>query len=93
MEHEQGHLIEYRTLLKVWAALVVLTGLLVAVSRISAAHAAWAMLTISPLKAALVIYFFMHLKYEGLLLKTMVFTALFTFLTFIGLMFVDISFR
>lgn len=92
-EQEQGHTIEYPTLLKVWGALVVLTAALVAASRVSAAAAVWAMLVITPLKAALVLYFFMHLKYEKVLLKGMVFVALATLITFIGLLFLDISFR
>jgi cytochrome c oxidase subunit 4 len=92
-EQAQGHIIEYPTLFKVWATLVVLTGLLVAASRVSPAAAVWAMLFITPLKAALVLYFFMHLKYEKILLKTMVFVALSTLIIFIGMLFLDISFR
>ena len=92
-EQEQGHTIEYPTLLKVWATLVVLTGMLVAASRVSAAAAVWAMLVITPLKASLVLYFFMHLKYEKVLLKAMVFVALSTLVIFIGMLFLDISFR
>jgi len=45
------------------------------------------------LKAGLVFYYFMHLKYEGPLLKTMVFVALATLVVFIGMLFFDISFR
>jgi cytochrome c oxidase subunit 4 len=92
-EQEQGHTIEYPTLLKVWAALVVLTGLLVAASRVSPTAAVWAMLVITPLKASLVLYFFMHLKYEKILLKGMVFVALSTLVIFLALLFLDISFR
>jgi cytochrome c oxidase subunit 4 len=92
-EQEQGHTIGYPTLLKVWGALVALTAALVAASRVSAAAAVWAMLVITPLKAALVLYFFMHLKYEKILLKTMVFVALSTLVVFIGMLFLDISFR
>jgi len=93
MEHESGHVVEYATLIKVWAALVALTAFLVAASRLSSGAAAWAMLLITPVKAGLVLYFFMHLKYEKLLLKTMAFVALATLLTFIGMLFFDISFR
>jgi hypothetical protein len=35
----------------------------------------------------------MHLRYEGLLLKGMVLTALSTLLVFIGMLFLDIGFR
>ena len=93
MEREQGHILPYATLIKVWAVLVALTGVLVAASRLSSGAAVWAMLSITPLKAALVFYFFMHLKYEKLMFKAMVFTALSTLVTFIGMLFFDISFR
>ena len=42
-----------------------LTGLLVLLSRFGQSYAVWGLLTITPLKAGLVFYFFMHLKYEG----------------------------
>ncbi|MBI5240786.1 MAG: cytochrome C oxidase subunit IV family protein [Elusimicrobia bacterium] len=90
---EQGHTIEYPTLLKVWGALVLLTAALVGASRVSEAAAVWAMLALTPLKAALVLYFFMHLKYEKAVLKAMVFTALAVLIIFIGMLFLDISFR
>ncbi len=89
-----GHVIPDSTLFKVWVALIALTALLVLVSR--AFHDSLsvpAMLTITPLKAGLVFYFFMHLKYEGLLLKTMLFAALGTLLIFLGLLFSDVLFR
>jgi cytochrome c oxidase subunit 4 len=93
MERETGHVIEYGTLLKVWAGLVALTALLVALSLLSAQAAVWGLLTITPLKAGLVLYFFMHIKYEGMAIKTMVFAALSTLVIFIGMLFLDISFR
>jgi len=92
-EQAQGHIVEVPTLVKVWAALVLLTAALVAASRVSSGAAVWAMLIITPVKAALVLGFFMHLRYEKALLKGMVFTALATLVIFIGLLFLDISFR
>jgi cytochrome c oxidase subunit IV len=89
----QGHTVPYRTFVSVWAALVLLTGTLVLVSRLGQSLAVAAMLLITPLKAGLVFYFFMHLKYESALLKLMVFIALSTLLIFIALMFLDIPFR
>jgi cytochrome c oxidase subunit IV len=92
-EAEQGHVVSYRTFVLVWAALVLLTGALVLVSRLGQGLAVVAMLLITPLKAGLVLYFFMHLKYESAVLKLMVLIALFTLLMFIALMFLDIPFR
>jgi cytochrome c oxidase subunit IV len=92
-ESEQGHTVPYRTLVLVWAALVLLTATLVLFSRLAQSLAVAAMLLLTPLKAGLVFYFFMHLKYEGPLLKLIVFIALATLLVFIALMFLDIPFR
>ncbi len=92
-EHEQGHIIEYATLIKVWATLLVLTGALVVSSRLSSGAAVWAMLSVTPLKAGLVFYFFMHVKYETIVLKTMLFVALSTLVVFIGMLFFDIAWR
>jgi cytochrome c oxidase subunit 4 len=92
-ESVQGHAVPYRTFALVWAALVLLTGTLVLVSRLGQGLAVVAMLLITPVKVGLVFYFFMHLKYESAALKLMVFIALFILLVFIALMFLDIPFR
>jgi cytochrome c oxidase subunit 4 len=77
----------------VWAVLVALTTLLVLVSRTGQEAAVWGLMLITPLKAALVFYFFMHLRYEGLLLKAVVTVALGTLLIFFALLFSDVAFR
>jgi cytochrome c oxidase subunit 4 len=77
----------------VWAALVALTALLVLISHTGQGAAVWGLLLITPLKAGLVFYFFMHLKYEGLLLKGIVGVALGTLLIFFALLFADVAFR
>jgi cytochrome c oxidase subunit IV len=93
VEHPK-HVVSYRTYLTVWAALIALTGLLVVAGRFfHEALAVPAMLIITPLKAALVFYYFMHLKYEKTYIRGMVFTALATLTVFIGLLFFDISYR
>ncbi len=89
-----GHVLPYPTILCVWAFLIVLTAILVFVSKVyHDALSVAAMLTITPLKAGLVMYYFMHLKYEKPFLKSMVFVALATLTLFIGLIFLDISNR
>ena len=93
MEHERGHVVGYGTLVGVWAALIALTAILLAASLASPGAAAWAMLVVTPVKAGLVFYFFMHLKYERAFLKAMVFAALATLVVFIGMLFLDVSFR
>jgi cytochrome c oxidase subunit 4 len=94
IEADHGHIVPYSTLIKVWATLGTLTFVLTFISRtFPEALAVWAMLFITPLKAGLVFYFFMHLKFEGPMLKAMVFVALATLIIFIGMTFFDVSFR
>jgi cytochrome c oxidase subunit 4 len=50
----------------------------------------WAMLILTPIKAGLVFFFFMHLKYEKPLLKALVFMVLGLLTMVIGLLFFDI---
>ena len=96
MEHaeEHGHIVPYRTLVTVWLVLLFLTATLVFVSTVF--HdilAVPALLTITPLKAALVFFYFMHLKYEKPFLKGLVLLVLLVLIVFIGLTFMDISNR
>jgi len=94
-EHgEQGHIIPYRTLVIVWAALLSLTILTVAASRIDlGALNIWVALGIACSKSALVISFFMHMKYENRLFKIFLFIALTTLAVFIGFTFFDVLYR
>lgn len=82
----------YATFIGVWLALVVLTLALVGLSHVGLRAAVWGLLTITPIKAGLVLYFFMHLKYEEPLLKGIVFVALSTLLIFLILLFSDVAF-
>lgn len=82
----------YRTVIAVWLALVMLTGCLVLLSHFGLRAAVWGLLTITPVKAALVFYFFMHLRYEDPLLKGVMLVAITTLLIFLVLLFSDIAF-
>jgi len=91
---EHHHIIPYRTLAKVWLLLLFLTATLVFVS--TAYHdilSVPALLTITPLKAGLVFFYFMHLKYEKPFLKGLVLLVLVVLIVFIGLTFADIANR
>jgi cytochrome c oxidase subunit IV len=83
----------YGTFIAVWAALVALTGVLVLMSRVGQDYAVWGLLTITPIKAGLVFYYFMHLRYEGALLKGVLLITLGTLLIFFVLMFSDVAFH
>jgi cytochrome c oxidase subunit 4 len=90
----KGHIVPYRTLIGVWLILLLLTAVLVFVSKkYHEALSVAAMLTITPFKAGLVFYYFMHLKYEKPYLKGLVFITLALLTIFIAMIFLDISFR
>lgn len=87
------YIIPYRTYVLVWALLLLLTAALVLASRVSQAMAVGAMLVLTPIKAGLVFFFFMHLKYERPFLKGLVFLTLGLLTMVIGLLFLDILHR
>jgi cytochrome c oxidase subunit 4 len=89
-----GHIIPYRTLIRVWLLLIVLTAILVLASRLfHEALSVVAMLILTPVKAGLVFFFFMHLKYEKTYLKALVFMTLGLLILVIGVLFFDVSYR
>ena len=82
------------TLVAVWAALVALTLTLVAVNRYAPGNPGIvAAILITPTKAALVLWFFMHLREEGRAVRLMLLAAVVTLVVFIGLLMLDYSFR
>ena len=93
-ENTGSHSIGYRKLTTVWLLLVALTGLTVWVSRqdLGIGHV-WGSLAIASAKAGLVIAFFMHMRYEGRLLRWLLFVALLTLAIFIGFTFFDLLYR
>ena len=92
--NEQHHIISYTTLTLVWLGLLCLTALTVWVSRLDLGIGhVWGSLAIASVKSGLVIAFFMHMKYEGRLLRWLLFLALFTLAIFIGLTFFDVLYR
>jgi cytochrome c oxidase subunit 4 len=86
--------ISYGKLTVVWIGLLALTVLTVWVSRhnLGISHV-WGSLAIAAVKAGLVIAFFMHMRYEGKLLRWLLFVALVTLAFFIGLTFFDVLYR
>ncbi len=83
-----------RTLVGVWAALVALTSALVAANHFAPGNPGIvATMAITPAKAALVLWYFMHLREEGRAVRYMLLAAAVTIFVFIGLLMVDYSFR
>ncbi len=92
--HAAHHGPTYGTFLRIWGALLCLTVLTVAVSRVDLGFMNKAVaLFIASLKAMLVIFWFMHLKYENRVLKGMVATAFVVLAIFIGMTFFDVAYR
>ncbi len=88
------HIMGYGTLTAVWLGLLALTALTVWVSRhqVGIGHI-WGSLAIAAVKGGLVIAFFMHMRYEGRLLRGLLFLALVTLAIFIGFTFFDVLYR
>lgn len=88
------HIGSFRAYGAVWAALLILLGLTIAVARLHFTSFSVAInLLIATAKASLVLIFFMHLKDEGKFLKIMLGVALFALTAIIILTFSDVLFR
>lgn len=86
--------VPYRTFILIWVALLSLTGITIAVSRVDlGALNVWVALGVASIKSSLVIFFFMHLKQESKLFKIGLLTMLVILAIFIGMTFLDILYR
>lgn len=84
----------YGLLITVWVALLLLTAITVWVSRLDlGVYRTWISLAIASCKGGLVIAFFMHMRYEGRLLRWLLFVTLTTLAVFIGFTFFDVLYR
>jgi len=91
---DQGHALGYGFLTCVWLGLMVCTATTVTVAGIDLGFMnVVAAMGIASAKALLVIFFFMHLKYENWAIKGMVLTAFVILAIAIGLTFFDIGNR
>lgn len=93
-EHESEHLLGYGIFMVVWLALIVLTGLTVAVAGVDLkAMTVTTALLIASIKTILVLMYFMHLKYEPKFFRIMVIIVVIALVTFIFITFLDVFFR
>jgi len=85
----------YITYVYVWLALVLLLGITIAVVRLNlfAHYSILGSLLIASIKTGLVLYYFMHLKEEGRLIKGTLSVAVGTLTLIIALTFSDIWYR
>jgi cytochrome c oxidase subunit 4 len=93
-QNETSHSIGYGIYILVWLGLVIFTGLTIVVAGVDLKVLTVATaLTIAAVKTILVLFYFMHLKYEPSLFKSLVFVVVITLAVFIILTFLDVLFR
>ena len=91
-EHE--HIFSYKVIVIIWLVLMVLTGVSISVSYVNlGALNIWIALGIASTKSALVISFFMHMKYERPIFKLCLLVALCILAIFVGFTFFDVLYR
>lgn len=93
-EHESEHILSYRFLAQILGGLVLLTAVTVGVSYID-----WGFLNVpialfvASSKATLVLLFFMHIKYEGMVIKVSFISTMLVLAFLISFTFWDVAFR
>jgi cytochrome c oxidase subunit 4 len=91
---KEPHIVSYRANVLVWVSLVLLTGVTIFVAGVHLGQFGILVnILIASIKASLVIYIFMHLKYESWLLKIMLLFVVLTLTVIIVLTFLDILYR
>jgi len=95
MKEEQDHyIVRTKTFVLVWTALIILTGVTIKAAQMRMGE--WSMLAnllIASIKASLVLWFFMHLKYEKKIFKMLFLVPIATITIIIGMTFFDIWYR
>ena len=90
----QAHITKYKTYFYVLLVLVLFTSISVAITGISLGRlAVVAALLLATAKSSLVLWHFMHLKYESKALRTMVGLVLFLFVAVMIVTFLDYNFQ
>jgi cytochrome c oxidase subunit 4 len=94
--NEQGKhiVVSTKTFVLIWLTLLVLTGVTIKAAQMRMGE--WSILAnllIASTKASLVLWFFMHLKYEKMFFKLLFFVPIATITIIIGLTFLDIWYR
>jgi len=93
-EQEVSHIVPHRVFVGVWIALLILTGVTVAVAQVDLGPwNIWMALAIACVKSSLVLAFFMHLKYESPLFMISLLSTLAILAIFIGFTFFDVLYR
>ncbi len=94
MPENENHIVRSRTFVLTWVSLLLLTGLTIFAAKLDLG--VWSMganLLIASTKAGLVLWFFMHLKYEKPFLKLLILVPIGTITIIILLTFADVWYR
>ncbi len=91
---EEHTRIPYSRYLMVWFALVLFTGITITVAGLQVeGWSVFAAIAIAAIKATLVLFYFMHLRYEAAIFKVALTVAMLTLAVIMALTFADVSFR
>lgn len=94
MEHEKVHITPYRVYSTVLVILVILTAITISVTWIDAGKFAVAIaMLVACVKASLVLWYFMHLKFDALIIKIFVALVFILLLIVFVITFFDYLFR
>jgi cytochrome c oxidase subunit 4 len=94
VEERQTHIVGTKTYIAAWLGLLALTAATIKAAELHlGALSMLANLLIASSKASLVLWFFMHLKYEKRIFKVMLLVPIATLTIIIGLTFFDIWYR
>ncbi|NVN95409.1 MAG: cytochrome C oxidase subunit IV family protein [Bacteroidetes bacterium] len=94
MDHNKTHITEYKVLAKILLLLIFCTFLTISITSFNlAAFTVTIALLIAGVKGFLVLSYFMHLKYESLLLRILVGSIFLLFIIIVLITFIDYSFR
>ena len=94
MENHGSHITEYKVLVKVLFVLLFCTFLTISVTGFNlGAFTVTIALLIAGFKSYMVLSYFMHLKYESLLLRILVSMVFVLFIVIVLITFIDYSFR
>ena len=92
--NDESHILSYGKLIAVFIALIALTFVTVMAARVDLGAAnIWIALLIASTKASLVVLFFMHMKFEGAVIRYSFITTLVSLAIIISFIFWDVAFR
>ena len=88
------HLVGYRIYIYTWIGLMFLTGITIWVAGLHfGKFSTLVAILIASIKTSLVLYIFMHLKYEDRIFKIILLVTIVTLTLIIGMTFLDVGYR